>query len=242
MIQINTTEVKRIAFKLLPHLVIASLAIFIYLKMNENTKLSYTVKAQKEQAKSYAEKAKEYAKEADALKKQVPKLKSNVIALEKNNHLKDLEIGLLKNKVKAKLDVVSHYNSNDIALYYQKRYNDKKGVVLTQYGVALTDTIAKESISELTLFDGAKQELVLTKDKLNTTERIVVLKDTIISNVERQNTKLSLAINENNKALDKKDDVIKSTEKMFRHERNKKNFWKITAFGILGSGIYFLAK
>ena len=240
MKQINLELVQKTVFKLLPYIGILILSTMIYFKINENSKLKLTVKAQKEQVKVYVETANKYVKEADALKKQLPNIKLDIIALEQNNHLKDVEIGLLKEKIKTKISVVSYYNSNDIALYYQKRYNDKKGVILTQYGVALIDTIAKRSILELTLFDGAKQELVLTKDKLNTTEKIVVLKDTIIVNVEKQNGKLYLAISENNKALDKKEEVIKDTEKMFRHERNKKNFWKVATTTVIAGASYLL--
>ena len=240
MKQINLELVQKTVFKLLPYIGILILSTMIYFKINENSKLKLTVKAQKEQVKVYVETANKYVKEADALKKQLPNIKLDIIALEQNNHLKDVEIGLLKEKIKTKISVVSYYNSNDIALYYQKRYNDKKGVILTQYGVALIDTIAKRSILELTLFDGAKQELFLTKDKLNTTEKIVVLKDTIIVNVEKQNGKLYLAISENNKALDKKEEVIKDTEKMFRHERNKKNFWKVATTTVIAGASYLL--
>jgi len=237
---INFELIQKTVFKLLPYIGILILSTMIYFKMNENSKLKVEVKTHKEQAKVYVETAKGYVKESDELKKQVPKLKSDVTALEKNSRLKDSEIDLLKKKVKAKLDIVSTYNSNDIALYYQSRYNDKKGVVLTQYGVALVDTIAKRNISELTLFDGAKKELVLTNEKLSTTEKIVVLKDTIIANVEKQNDKLSLAIAENNKALYKKEEVIKDTEKMFRRERNKKNFWKVATTTVIAGASYLL--
>jgi len=37
-------------------------------------------------------------------------------------------------------------------------------------------------------------------------------------------------------------EIVKNTEKSLRKEKVKKNFWKITAFGILGCGGYLLLK
>lgn len=242
MRQINLTLLKKTTLHLLPYIGILILATMIYFKVNENDKLASKVESQKLEAKIYAEKANSYQKEAIQLQKQLPKLKESVIALENSNRLKDAQIDLLKDKVKEKLSEVSRYTPNEIALYYQKRYNDKKGVVLTQYGVALTDTVAKKSITELTLFDGSVKELGLTKDKLATTDKIVVVKDSIIGNIESQNSKLNLAIQENDKALNAKDNVIKNSEKMFRKERNKKNFWKTTTGAVIGAAIYLIFK
>jgi cell division protein FtsB len=242
MIQLNKQEAKRIALKLLPHFIIVSLAIFIYFKMNENTKLALTVESQKERAKVYQENAAGYVAQANTLKKEIPKLKQSVVNLEKDNRKKDIQIELLQEKVKSKLANVERYKTNDIALYYKDRYKSKKGITVTQYGVSLNDTVAKSNIKELTLFDGTKEELLLTKDQLAITHKIVGVKDSIIGNVEFQNNKLLLAIGENNKAIDTKDLVITSTEKMFRKEKRKKNFWKFTSTAILGLVGFLIVK
>lgn len=234
------TQIKETSIRLFPYIIMAVLATVIYFKMNVNNKLSIEVEAQKLQAKVYEKNAKGYIAESDVLKKQIPELKNNVKDLEQKSKLKDNEISSLKNKVNAKLSDIKTYNSNDIAKYYQNRYKDKKGVVLTQYGVALNDTVAKNSISELTICDGTTQELSITKEKLETTNKIVIVKDGIIANVESQNNSLNLAIVENNKALDANNEIIKKTEKGLRHERNKKNFWKLATGTVLTLSGYLL--
>ena len=233
-------KIRGTALRIFPYIVMAVLATIIFFKMNSNKKLTIEVEAQKIQAVVYERNAKEYVKQADELKKEIPKLKESVLALQKANENKNIEIAVLKDRVDAKLSDIKRYNSNDIALYYQKRYRDKKGVVLTQYGVALTDTIAKHNISELTQFDGTAKELILVTEKLETTNKIVSQKDGIIENVETQNKSLNMAIAENDKALKSKDEVIKATEKGMKRERNKKNFWKLTTGTVLTFAGYIL--
>jgi len=66
----------------------------------------------------------------------------------------------------------------------------------------LKKPIAKLVIKDLITGDGAKEELVLTTDKLNLLEQKIVLKDSVINNLELQ-------VNNFNSILSTKSDHLK---------------------------------
>lgn len=126
-----------------------------------------------------------------------------------------------------KLKPVSSLTSKAIANYFQSNY--KMPVVMTQYGVALPDTMAKVVIKDLIQGKGSQEQLVLTQRLLRTEEQENTAKDTIIVNLDR--------------ALSKKDSIdavktaiIQSTQLSAKSEKNKKTLWQVAtgvAVGII---------
>jgi hypothetical protein len=157
-------------------------------------------------------------------------------SLEVLNRIKQREkikIVTVVKEVERKIKEVGTMETKDLALFYQKRYEET--VYITDYGIALSDTIAKMNIVEVILKDGLSQELDLTKNILLIEEKKGILKDSIISNK-------SLIIVEKDNVIDARIELEKELKKSLRKEKTKKNLWKITAVGILAGGGYLLVK
>jgi len=238
MKQINLITSKDFALKYWAHIALVLSLLFLFSKCNDNDQLSLAVDTQKEVTKQYKQNAKEFINKADSLEKVKIKLLKNIVLLQKDSIKSQVEISRLKIKVNTQLAAISHYKTTDIAKYFQSRYNDKKGVVVTQYGVALSDTIAKQNISEQVVCDGAKEEMVIVKSDLQKQKTIVKDQDKVIANSEQQNVNLHLSIVEINKAFESQEATVKASEKIFKKERNKKNFWKITTGVVIAASAY----
>ena len=107
-------------------------------------------------------------------------LNDKITSLETTKQREKIKIVTVVKEVKDKIEVVGSLNTKGIANYYQDRY--KLPVTITQYGVSLNDTIAKENIKELIQKDGLQMELELTKNLLLFSENQSIIKDTIILN------------------------------------------------------------
>jgi cell division protein FtsB len=160
-------------------------------------------------------------------------LSSKIVQLEKLKAKVKTEIVYIENKTKSDLKKVPTLNTKQIANYYQERY--KLPVTLTQYGVSLSDTIAKKNITELIEKDGCFAEVKLFKVQLTLEEKKGVLKDTIIGNFKRANVDL-------NKAIFAQKKIIINTENSLKKEKNKKTFWQVTSGAILIGAGYLLIK
>ncbi len=160
-------------------------------------------------------------------------LSDSLVLLEQMKQREKLKIVTVIKEVEKKINVVENLNTKQIANFYQNRY--KLPVTITQYGVALNDTIAKKNIVELVQKDGLLTELSLTKNVLSIEEKKGTVKDSIISNK-------SLIIVEKDNIIDSHLEIEKNLNKSIKSEKVKKNLWKVTAIGILGGSIYLLAK
>lgn len=160
-------------------------------------------------------------------------LKKSLIALNKLKQAEKIKIVTVVKEVEKKVEAVGSLNTKGIANFYQNRY--KLPIVITQYGVSLSDSIAKKNIVELIQKDGLVLELNHTKNILNNAEKqlnikdgVLILKDSIISEKDKQ--------------IDSHFKIEKNLNKSIKIEKSKKTFWQITAVGILGGSIYLLAK
>lgn len=240
MNQINLTTVKDFALKYWVYLALIITIVLLFSKCNDNSQLSLAIKTQKKVTKEYVANAKVFVSKADSLEKVQLKLKKNIALLQKDSIKSNVEIAQLKNKVNAQLAVISHYNSSDIAKYFQTRYNDKKGVVITQYGVALSNTIAKQNISEQAVCDGTKEEIIIIKTDLQKEKAITREQDKLIVLSDEEKAQLRYAISEGNKALESSETTAKTAEKGIRKERNMKNMWKVITGAVLTGTGYLL--
>ena len=160
-------------------------------------------------------------------------LSDSLIILERRKQAEKIKIVTVVKEVEKKVEAVGSLNTKGIANFYQNRY--KLPVVITQYGVSLSDSIAKKNIVELIQKDGLVLELNHTKNVLNVAEKqlnikdgVLILKDSIISEKDKQ--------------IDSHFKIEKNLNKSIKIEKSKKTFWQITAVGILGGSIYLLAK
>lgn len=141
------------------------------------------------------------------------------------------EIVIVEKKVIVEVDKTKKFNTNEIAKFYEKRYNDK--VVITQYGVSLKDSVAKKNIIELNIKDGLVDKLQLTNKQLSLEEKKGIAKDTIIAN-------LGFIIDEKSNLNMIQKQIIKNTEKSLKTEKLNKNFWKTASGVIVVASAYLL--
>ncbi|MEN9487997.1 MAG: hypothetical protein RL494_262, partial [Bacteroidota bacterium] len=105
-----------------------------------------------------------------------------------------------------------------------------------QYGVSLSDTIAKKNIVELIEKDGCFHEVKLFKVQLQLEEKKGIVKDTIIENITKANIDL-------HKAIFTQEKIIDNAEKSLRKEKNKKTFWQVaTGAVIVGAGYLLITQ
>jgi len=180
---------------------------------------------------SLKKEAKEYVASADKYIGKVNELNDKIILLEQQKQKVKKEIVHIQNKTKSDVKKVPTLNTKQIANYYQERY--KLPITITQYGVSLSDTIAKRNITELIQKDGCFAEIKLVETQLQLEEKKGIFKDTIIGNISKANIDL-------HKAVFAQEKIIENAEKSLRKEKRNKTFWKVTSGIILAGAGYLL--
>jgi len=160
-------------------------------------------------------------------------LNDSLTALNKIKQVEIIKIVEVIKQVEKKINAVATLDTKGIANYYQERY--KLPVTITQYGVALKDTVAKLNIVELIQKDGLLRELDHTKNLLSISDKSNNVKDIIIQNKDS-------IITEKDNQIDTHLDIEKSLNKTIRQEKIKKTFWQIATVTITGFTVYYLAK
>ena len=96
--------------------------------------------------------------------------------------------------------------------------------------IQLQKPIAKLVIKDLITGDGAKEELVLTTDKLNLLEQKIVLKDSVINNLELQ-------VNNFNSILSTKSDQLALSQELSKKLQTDLKKQKLKTKLMGGAGI-----
>ncbi len=94
--------------------------------------------------------------------------------------------------------------------------------------------IAKLVIKDLITGDGAKEELVLTADKINLLEQKIVLKDSVINNLELQ-------VNNFNSILSTKSDQLALSQELSKRLQTDLKKQKLKTKLMGGAGIIAIA-
>lgn len=172
-------------------------------------------------------------KASNALSMNKPLLKK-VDSLEKAKQKVIVQVQEVQKKTENDIKKVPGLTTKGIATYYQDRY--KLPVTITQYGVAVSDTIGKLNITELIQKDGCFAERKFLKQQLVLEEQKSLAKDSISNNLIHANAELS-------KANYFQKQIIKNTENIVRKEKTKKTFWQVaTGAAAVGIGVFLLAK
>tara|TARA_A100000171_G_scaffold40090_1_gene40129 strand:+ start:190 stop:507 length:318 start_codon:yes stop_codon:yes gene_type:complete len=98
----------------------------------------------------------------------------------------------------------------------------------------LQKPIAKLVIKDLITGDGAKEELVLTADKINLLEQKIVLKDSVINNLELQ-------VNNFNSILSTKSDQLALSQELSKRLQTDLKKQKLKTKLMGGAGIIAIA-
>ena len=100
--------------------------------------------------------------------------------------------------------------------------------------IQLQKPIAKLVIKDLITGDGAKEELVLTTDKINLLEQKIVLKDSVINNLELQ-------VNNFNSILSTKSDQLALSQELSKKLQTDLKKQKLKTKLMGGAGIIAVA-
>lgn len=216
MIQLNLLPAKQWAIKNWAFIALV-IVCFLYLRSCEdvarleasNSELKSDVKVLGKDAQRYVDIANAYRDTVIILKKKKPAIKDSIVYVEKKQE-KDIK-------------VVSSLTTKGIATYFQELY--KIPVTITQYGVAVPDTLGKAVITDLIRGQGYKAQLKFTQELLVLEERGSAAKDSTITNQDK-------ALDKVNAANTTQEAIIKNTEGQFKKERNKKTGWKAISGGL----------
>lgn len=206
------------------YLLIIILSFFLFRSCNGNEELRIANRNLKLEAKELVASADKYADK-------VNELNDKIVQLENQKQKVKTEIVYIQKKTDTSIKKVPTLNTKQIANYYQERH--KLPVTITQYGVSLSDTIAKKNIVELIEKDGCFQEVKLFKVQLQLEEKKGIVKDTIIENITKANIDL-------HKAIFTQEKIIDNAEKSLRKEKNKKTFWQVATGAVIVWTSYLL--
>lgn len=225
--KIYTNIIKSLFYEYWSYIVIVVLCFFLFRSCQGGKELQIANGNLKLEVKYLTASADKYANKVNALN-------DKITLLETQKQKVKTEIVYIENKTKSDVKKVPTLNTKQIAIYYQERY--KLPITITQYGVSLSDTIAKRNIVELIEKDGYGQSLKLFKTQLQLEEKKGIFKDTIIGNITKANVNLNKAVFAQNKIID-------NVEKSLQKEKNKKTFWQVaTATVIAGAGYLLITK
>ena len=224
MIQINLSRINWLQTS--SYIAIIILSILLFRNCQDNEKLQLANSNFKQELKISDLKIEKHVNRINALN-------DSLVILNKLKQREKVKIVTVTKEVEKKIQSVGSLTTKGIANYYQDRY--KLPIVITKYGISLSDKIEKKNIVELVQKDGLVLELNHTKNILNIAEKqlnikegVLILKDSIISEKDKQ--------------IDSHFKIEKNLNKSIKIEKSKKTFWQITAVGILGGSIYLLAK
>ena len=224
MIQINLSRINWLQTS--SYIAIIILSILLFRNCQDNEKLQLANSNFKQELKISDLKIEKHVNRINALN-------DSLVILNKLKQREKVKIVTVTKEVEKKIQSVGSLTTKGIANYYQDRY--KLPIVITKYGISLSDTIAKKNIVELVQKDGLVLELNHTKNILKITENqseikdgIVILKDSIISEKDKQ--------------IDSHFKIEKNLNKQVKSERTKKTMWQILSGAILVGAGYLLIK
>jgi hypothetical protein len=225
--KIDTDIIKSLLYEQWKNIALLILCFLLFKSYQGNKELQMANRDLKLEVKGLVASADMYVAKNNALN-------DKLVLLEKQKQKVKKQIVYVQEKTQSGIEKVPTLNTKQIAYYYQERY--KLPITITQYGVSLSDTVAKKNIVELIEKDGCFEEVKLFKTQLEIEEKKGIVKDTIIGNVTKANVTL-------NKAVFTQDKIIDNAEKLVRKERNKKTFWQVaTGAVIVGAGYLLITQ
>lgn len=227
MNKIDTTILKSLFLDYWKNIVILTLCFFLYRSCQGGKELQVANQKLKVEVRELVFTADKYVAKNN-------KLNDKIVLLEKKKQKVKKQIVHVQEKTKSDIKKVPTLNTKQIATYYQERY--KLPITITQYGVSLSDTLAKKNIVELIEKDGCFEEIKLVKIDLDIEEKKGVAKDSINNNLTNANILLKDAVVGQNKIID-------NAEKSVRKEKNKKTFWQVATGAVtIGAGYLLIVK
>ena len=187
-------------------LAVLAILIGLFLRFNSDS----TKNLAKQQTESKEKKA--FIQEIAKLNYRISQDQDTISILKKSIEILNKKSTKLNSVYKPKIEGVKHYNSTDIAKFYQKTYKVPRGVKTTEFGTCLNDSVAKMNIRDVFEKNLAVKQLALCKSEVKENELIIKFKDSTIAKLDTINskttkelTKTEIALNDcQNKPKEKK--------------------------------------
>lgn len=224
MLKIDTSVLKSLIYENWTYIVILVLSFFLFRSCQGSNELKLAKDGLKKEVKTLIADSDKYVAKNNALN-------DKLVLLEKQKQKVKKQIVYIENKTESEVKKVPTLNTKQIANYYQERY--KLPITITQYGISLSDSLAKKNIVELIEKDGCFEKLKLVKSELNIEEQKGVLKDSVNGNLNNANILLK-------EAIFGQSQIIDNAEKSVRKERNKKTFWQVATGVVAVTAGYLL--
>lgn len=208
------------------------LAITLFNQCNKSKELLLSSEVSKSKAKDYLQQSRFAAKNLQGITAKYQSKIDSVVKIE--NKYKN-QLAQNSKTVKAKLSDLKKFSSTEITEYYKDRYNNTKDIIQSELGTTLKDTVSRLVITDLVVGDGAKAEVKILREVVQTKdEKFELCNETVDSlkvGIESMVKNYELANSE-------KDNAIKQTEKAFRAEKRTKNIYK----GLSVASLLYIAK
>lgn len=214
------------------NVVMVILAITLFNQCNKSKELLLSSEVSKSKAKDYLQQSRLATKNLQGITAKYESKIDSVVKIE--NKYKN-QLAQNSKTVKAKLADLKQYSPTEITEYYKDRYNNTKDIIQSELGTTLKDTVSRLVITDLVVGDGAKAEVKILREVVQTKdEKFELCNETVDSlkvGIESMVKNYELANSE-------KDNAIKQTEKAFRAEKRTKNIYK----GLIVASLLYIAK
>lgn len=191
----------------------AVLAILIGLFLRFNSDSEKNVAKQQTETKE----KKIFRKQIDSLKYVVSQYKDTASVLKKSIENLNKKSAKLNSVYIPKIEGVKHYNSTDIAKFYQKTYKVHELVKTTEFGTCLSDSVAKMNIRDVFEKQLAVKQLALCKSQVKDQVLVIKLKDSTIAKLDTINAKTT-------KELAKTETALNDCQNKPKEKKNR-GFW-----------------
>jgi peptidoglycan hydrolase CwlO-like protein len=172
----------------------------------------------------------------DELDSKIESLHSEIELIDSDIDKVQNNITTIKNKTNEKANNVDVLTFDELIKFFTNRYQPNQDSV-----VMLEVPIVKMVIKDLVTFDGAKLELVETKELLRLSNDKLVLKDSVITNLNDKVVNLEDIIQKKDEQFGLESEKSKSLEKELKRQKRNTFIWKMgTLTGTILS-IFFAA-
>lgn len=192
---------------------VVGLAILIGLFFRFNSDSTKNLAKQQTETKE----KKLFRKQIDSLEYVVSQYKDTTSVLKKTIENLNKKSAKLNSVYIPKIEGVKHYNSTDIAKFYQKTYKVPEGVKTSEFGTCLSDTVAKMNIRDVFEKQLAVKQLGLCKSEVKDYVLVIKLKDSTIAKLDTINSKKT-------KELTKTENALNDCQNKPKEKKNR-GFW-----------------
>ena len=170
--------------QLISYVLIIALSIALLNQCKDDNSSGNLAKKQIERKEKKA-----FVQEIAKLNYRISQDKDTISILKKSIENLNKKSAKLNSVYKPKIEGVKHYNSTDIAKFYQKTYKVPQGVKTTEFGTCLNDSVAKMNIRDVFEKNLAVKQLALCKNEVKDQQLIIKFKDSTIAKLDTINAK-----------------------------------------------------